>query len=207
MATGDDPGFVDGEGWVPADSVELANDVAARADSDAEHRPLSDEEFDAATTRHRVLVGHVAQASAIVELNLRRLMTALLDSKYAGLVSAGLSMSDLIETCLILTKVNQEIKEDQRTEIRETLSALKPAIVTRNHLVHGLWYPFAEKTGEIEEDPLALVSKRRAGDKVVVISYDAAEELAKTLTDLGMRLFRWTFDVLPAQARREQVYP
>ena len=50
-------------------------------------------------------------------------------------------MSDLIENCLVLVKGNEEIDEPQRAHIRDLLIRLKPAIVTRNQLVHERWFP------------------------------------------------------------------
>lgn len=61
-----------------------------------------------------LLVGDVARASAVVELHLRQLMQALIDSKYAEVTAAGLAANELIETCAALTKINREITEAQR---------------------------------------------------------------------------------------------
>ncbi|MCY0940641.1 hypothetical protein [Streptomyces antarcticus] len=84
------------------------------------------------------VVGKVAQASALVEVQLRQLMQTLLDSKYAKLVAAGLATGDLIDTCTALLKVNREIGEDQRGEGLELLGGLKDVLNVRNNLVHGL---------------------------------------------------------------------
>ncbi|MET9654599.1 hypothetical protein ABZZ44_30615 [Streptomyces sp. NPDC006460] len=194
-------------GWAPTDTVELASEVAAEADAEGMRRQLTEEELAEASQRHWILVGRVAQASAAVELYLRQLMTALLDSKYAGLVAAGLSMSDLIENCLVLAKVNEEISDDQRAEIRDLLTALKPAVVTRNQLIHGLWVPHAGRTEGVEEPPIALTSKRRTGQKAVLISYAEAEQLGQTLNSVGYKIFNWALSILRDQALRRQVFP
>jgi hypothetical protein len=113
-------------------------------------------------------VGQAAQASVLVELHLRQLMVALLDSKYANLVPAGLSAGDLIDTCTVLLKVNNEINGDQRTEGLALLSGLKDLLNTQSNLVHGLIAIAGDgdtRTAETAPEPviqtMALVSKRR----------------------------------------------
>lgn len=53
-------------------------------------RPHTPEEQEALQDRMSLLVGDVARASAVVELHLRQLMQALIDSKYAEVTAAGL---------------------------------------------------------------------------------------------------------------------
>ncbi|MFI5637221.1 hypothetical protein ACIA8H_07310 [Streptomyces goshikiensis] len=201
--------LADGSGGTGGVTPSLAppNDQISDGETATEYRELTDEESAAATARHQMLIGRVAQSSAIVELHLRQLMTGLLDSKYAGLVAAGLGMNDLIETSLALVKANEEITEAQRAEIRGLLLRLKPAVVIRNHLVHGLWVPYGGVRAEGDDAPLALISKRRTGDKAIAVSYEAAEDVDRELGEVGRAIFEWTFKVLRKQARRRQVYP
>ncbi|WP_405948947.1 hypothetical protein OG588_22920 [Streptomyces prunicolor] len=157
------------------------------------------------------LVGRAAQASSLVELHLRQLMTALLDSKYAELVAAGLSASDLIETCTVLLKVNKEINDDQRTEGLALLSGLRDLLNARNHLVHGIIATMRGDTdsGETAPEPviqtMALVSKRRKPDTLLTITKDEAEKTIEDLRERGTGILQWLGATLPAQLRRNQV--
>jgi hypothetical protein len=160
-----------------------------------------------ADQRRHLVVGEVAQNSALLELRLRQLLTALIDSKYAGLVSAGMSMSDLMDNCRALAAINEEIETQERDEILDTLGQLKPVVTLRNNLVHGLWVPRVGATNEYETPSVALISKRRAGNKAVEIPYDLAQRTAFDLALLGRQIYDWTFRVLHAQANRPQVNP
>ncbi|MGW8066473.1 hypothetical protein ACVV2G_30365 [Streptomyces ziwulingensis] len=158
------------------------------------------------------LVGQAAQASALVELHLRQLMVALLDSRYAKLVAAGLSAGDLIDTCTVLLKVNKEINSDQRTEGLALLSGLKDLLNTRNNLVHGLIAIASDsdtRTAETAPEPvietMALVSKRRRPELLLTITKAEAEKTVKDLRERGDGILHWVVAALPAQLHRDQV--
>ncbi|MFI8322813.1 hypothetical protein [Streptomyces sp. NPDC085529] len=169
-------------------------------------RPHTPEEQEALQDRMSLLVGDVARASAVVELHLRQLMQALIDSKYAEVTAAGLAANELIETCAALVKINREITEAQRSECLAHLSALKPLYTRRNQLIHGLWAPAGMRTDQDEPaEALALVSKRRTATKAVNITFVEAEELARSLRETGMSIFRWVCGALLPQLQREQV--
>lgn len=169
-------------------------------------RPHSPEEREALHDRMSLLVGDVARASADVELHLRQLMQALIDSKYAEVTAAGLAANELIETCIALAKINREITEAQRTECLAHLSTLKPLLVRRNQLVHGLWVPMGVRADDAEpHEALALISKRRTAVKAVNITFAEAEELARSLRGAGTSIFDWIGAALLSQLRRAQV--
>ncbi|MFJ4921923.1 hypothetical protein [Streptomyces sp. NPDC088725] len=165
----------------------------------------SDEEMEEVQQRMSLLVGEVARESAALEYYLRKLMTCLIDSKYAEVVAAGLGAHELIDTCTALVKINREITEAQRTECRSRLATLKPLLARRNHLVHGMWSP--ERVPETEPLPSAawaLVSKRRTAAASIEISYEEAETLAYELNRAGSGVFDWICRSLLVQLRREQ---
>ncbi|WP_371630060.1 hypothetical protein OG892_22090 [Streptomyces sp. NBC_00341] len=158
------------------------------------------------------LVGQAAQASALVELHLRQLMVALLDSRYAKLVAAGLSAGDLIDTCTVLLKVNKEINGDQRTEGLALLSGLKDLLNTRNNLVHGLIAIAGDgdaRTAEAAPEPvietMALVSKRRKPEALLTITKAEVEKTIKDLRERGDGILHWVVAALPSQLHRDQV--
>lgn len=166
----------------------------------------SDEEIKEIDKRMSLLVGEVARQSAALEFYLRKLMTCLIGSKYAEVVTAGLGSHELIDTSTALVKINREITEAQRIECRSKLATLKPLLARRNHLVHGMWSP--EQVPETEPLPSgawALVSKRRTAMTQVEISYEEAETLAYELNQAGSGLFDWICRSLLVQLRREQV--
>lgn len=167
-------------------------------------RLLTDKEGAALQDRMSLMVGKVARASAVVELHLRQLMQALIDSKYAEVTVAGLAANELIETCIALTKINREITEAQRAECLAHLSALKPLYVRRNQLIHGLWAP-SGFWDVAPDEALALVSKRRTATKAVNITFSEAEDLARSLRTVGGSIFGWIGTALRSQLRRDQV--
>jgi hypothetical protein len=182
--------------------------MSPEEESVAEYVELSPEESEAAQNRHSLLVGQVARASASAEHRMRLLMIGLLDSKYAEVVASGLGMSELIETCKVLVKVNQEISDSQRARITQLLVTLGELMPKRNHLVHGMWAPFEEwRADETPPEPVAFVSKRRSAMREVEISYEAAEQLATDLRRVGSDIFDWTFSAIREAARRTQVMP
>ncbi|MFB7271646.1 hypothetical protein [Streptomyces sp. NPDC056244] len=154
------------------------------------------------------VVGEVAQASASLELQLRQLMATLLDSKYARLVAAGLGVSELIDTCTALMKVNQEVTEDARSEGLSLLAGLKDVINTRNQLVHGLIATHSPGRHEADEpvvQTVALVSKRRKPEAMVFITKSEAEETTRKLHDRSSGILHWAVTYLPGPLRRDQV--
>ncbi|MCZ4122576.1 hypothetical protein [Streptomyces sp. H39-S7] len=166
----------------------------------------SDEEMEEVQQRMSLLVGEVARGSAALEYYLRRLMTCLIDSRYAEVVAAGLGANELIDMCTALVKINREITEAQRTECRSKLATLKPLLARRNHLVHGMWTPLnVPETEPLPSAAYALVSKRRTAAAVIEISYEEAETLADELYQAGSGIFDWICRTLLVQLRREQV--
>ncbi len=155
------------------------------------------------------LVGQVAQASAALELQLRQLMSTLVDSKYAELVAAGLSASDLINTCIALLQVSKEIDDSARAEGLGLLAGLPDLFGTRNNLVHGM---IATRSNE-HEDPsselvietVALISKRRKPAQMLTISSSTAKATAIELRDRSTKILGWCSRYLPGQLRRKQI--
>jgi hypothetical protein len=166
----------------------------------------SEEEMEAIQRRMSTLVGEVVRESAGLEFHLRQLMVCLLDSKYAAVVAAGLGANELIDMCTALVKINREVTDTQRAECRAKLATLKPLLVRRNQLVHGLWLPEHVLEGEpLPDRASALVSKRRTAPAHVDISFEEVEELAYELSRAGSEIFGWICGSLRAQLRAEQV--
>ncbi|AUA12320.1 hypothetical protein CFP59_04456 [Streptomyces malaysiensis subsp. malaysiensis] len=164
---------------------------------------LSKAERDAVHERHWSLVGRVAQNSASVEMSLRSLMIGLLDSKYAGIIAAGQSASDLIENCLALMQANQEISDEARERGQNLLRSLRPLFAQRNNVVHAPWFS-ATREDDLTET-ISLVSKRRAPLRPTVINYAEVEKLSSDLNEAIGKLWDWTYGEVGEAARRPQV--
>ncbi|MER5763485.1 hypothetical protein [Streptomyces sp. NPDC002082] len=152
------------------------------------------------------VVGRVAQASALVEAQLRQLMQTLLDSKCAKLVAAG----DLIDTCTALLKVNREIGEEQRVEGLALLGGLKDVVNVRNNLVHGLIAVSGAGLHDLEVvrpvvETVAIVSKRRKPEAFVTVTMADAEGAIEELHRRADGLLRWAATYLPGPLHRDQV--
>ena len=166
-------------------------------------RTLSEAEREAVRERHWSLVGQVAQNSASVEMCLRSLMIALLDSKYAGIIAAGQNASDLIENCIALIQANQEISDEAREQGIDLLRSLKPLFTQRNNVVHAPWFPSAREDALTEA--ISMVSKRRAPMRPTLVNYADVEKLSTALNQAIGKLWEWTHGELGAAARRPQV--
>ncbi len=168
---------------------------------------------DVAATAYRemvAVVGEVAQAGARFEGGLRRLMASLLDSKYGALVTAGLGVSELIDTCTVLVKANEEITDDAREKGLALLSGARELINIRNALVHGLIATSGSAGLEADElvvETIAIVSKRRRPDTAVKITRSEAEETAAELRSRALAIFAWQVTHLPGPLQRKQVTP
>ncbi|MBY8866672.1 hypothetical protein [Streptomyces sennicomposti] len=147
--------------------------------SGTERRILSEAEQKSARERRWSLVGRVAQESASVEMCLRSLMVKLLNSKYADIIAAGQSATDLIENCIALVQANEEINDQTRERGLELLRSLKPLFAQRNNVVHAPW--FASSYEESLTEALSLVSKRRALPRATVVNYAEVEKLCNDL--------------------------
>ncbi|WP_328764278.1 hypothetical protein [Streptomyces sp. NBC_00272] len=165
-----------------------------------------EEEMEQLQLRMSLLVGEVARASASLEDFLRKLMVALLDSKYGEVAAAGLGANELVDMCTALVKINRELTGSQRADCRTMLGAVKPLLARRNRLVHGVWAPEHVSIDEpLPSAAMASVSRRRSATLHVEISFDEAEELASELSILGVEIFKWICHSLIWQLRREQV--
>ncbi|WP_416483462.1 hypothetical protein [Streptomyces sp. CL12] len=160
-------------------------------------------ELDAVRERHWSLVGRVAQNSASVEMCLRSLMIGLLDSKYAGVVAAGQSASDLVENCIALMQANQEISVEARNRGLDLLRSLKPLFAQRNNVVHATWFPSTREDALTEA--MSLVSKRRTPLRPTLINYAEVEKLSSDLNEAIGKLWEWTYGEVGEAARRPQV--
>lgn len=171
--------------------------------TDSASRALSDAELAVLRERHKSLLGDVAQNSAYVEMHLRGMMIALLDSKYAGIVAAVQSASDLVENCIALMQANQEIGDAERERGLELLRSLKPLFAQRNNVVHAPWFPSMHEDALTEA--VSLVSKRRAPTRPMPINYAEVEKLSAALNQAVGAIWDWTHGELGAAARRPQV--
>lgn len=160
----------------------------------------------AQTAERRRLLGQVVEAGALVELHLRQLFCALLDTPYAGVVAAGESVDNLINNCLALLQVRAGVSDEDRSIAEEALKQVKALMPQRNGLVHGMWLGFGGSESATR-DPLLIVSRRRKADNVESRSHEEVEKLISNLSQQGSAIFNWTFRVLPSALRREQVYP
>ncbi|MFC9643528.1 hypothetical protein ACFTZF_34015 [Streptomyces mirabilis] len=173
----------------------------------ADEPPMEDQA--AACYGMEALVGEVAQASAHLELQLRNLMEAPLDSKHASLVAAGLAVGDLIDTYTVLLKVNKEINEAQRAEGLALLSGLKDLLNTRHNLVHGVVAIGEPPSDEAFPEPViqiaTVVSKRRKPETSITVTKTDSEKTVKELTKRAHAILHWAAENLPDQLHRHQI--
>src|SRR4051794_34539711 len=81
-------------------------------------------------------LGRLVLASSGSEMSLRRILCALLDSKYGMVVAAGRMTSELIQMCLAVVKVHTDISEEQRGSMLSRLQECSKANERRNRFVH-----------------------------------------------------------------------
>ncbi|MGW6721665.1 hypothetical protein [Streptomyces sp. NPDC054995] len=161
----------------------------------------------AVETRERhILIGRAVEAGAVVELHLRQLFCALLDTPYAGVVAAGESVDNLVHNCTALLKVHSGVPRESRERVEVNLKNVRNLMGERNALAHGLWLGQEVEEGD-EGEPLLIVSKRRKADDVRVRTHADVEKLIVELRAQGEAIFRWTLEVLPDGIRRQQIFP
>ncbi|MFD8237962.1 hypothetical protein [Streptomyces albidoflavus] len=175
--------------------------------SDAQSKRAEAKERRAVEARERhILIGRAVEAGARVELHLRQLFCALLDTPYAGVVAAGESVDNLVNNCTALLKVHSGVPRDSRERVEANLKNVRNLMSERNALAHGLWLGQGAGEGD-QREPILLVSKRRKAEDVRVRTRAEVEKLAADLQAEATAIFEWTLKVLPDGIRRQQIYP
>lgn len=136
-------------------------------------------------------LGGLVQASSQLEMSLRMLYCALLDSKYATVTAAGQNASWLIENCRATAKRRSDLTEPQQTQILELLGCAATAMEQRNRFVHDVW-------GWGVDSSFLLRSKR--GEHALGTKAVSTDDIAATVRELTMctvRIMFWSGDALP----------
>ncbi|MER7579941.1 hypothetical protein [Kitasatospora sp. NPDC097691] len=143
----------------------------------------------------REALGHVVQAAANVESDLRTVTAALLETKYGAVVVAGQSANWLIETIQALIKVHDRVDDQKRDELKGVLTRIKQAFEERNRLAHGVW-----GTG-VDGAIMSHTSKLRRIDwQQSPVTLDSMNTTASELLNLSSGLYAWMFGTLPPEA-------
>jgi hypothetical protein len=87
----------------------------------------------------RYALGAVVLEAAFLERVLRAAFSALVDSKYAVLVDARLSMAALIEDCQRITRHRADFPDQVRDQLLGALRACHKANSDRNQVIHDDW--------------------------------------------------------------------
>lgn len=141
--------------------------------------------------RQLVALGGLVQASSQLEMSLRMLYCALLESKYAAVTAAGQNASWLIENCRATARRRSDLTEPQQTQILELLGHAATAMEQRNRFVHDVW-------GSGGDSSFLLRSKR--GDHALVTKAVSTDNIAATVRELtrcAVRITFWSGDALP----------
>ncbi|MFC3736991.1 hypothetical protein ACFOS3_07940 [Paractinoplanes deccanensis] len=107
------------------------------------------------TNARYLALGELVDAASTFEMQLRTALCALIGSKYAAVIVAGMMAGELIENCAAVTRRHREITEPARTRLTEVLSTAKTLSERRNRLVHDVWASGGP------DGPVLLRSKRR----------------------------------------------
>jgi hypothetical protein len=84
-------------------------------------------------------LGQVVENAAVMEISLRMVFCALVDSKYAAVVADYEETHTLIENCAALTRHRRDLADDQRAAIHAALKECRKVNSERNRLVHDAW--------------------------------------------------------------------
>ncbi|MFD8131509.1 hypothetical protein [Streptomyces mirabilis] len=143
-------------------------------------------------------LGRVVQGAAAVETQLRTLAAALIGSKYAAIVVAGQSTSNLVQMIDAISRVHDQLSPERRDELGQLLARVKAANKQRNDFAHGMWAVGAD--GAV----MAHNSRYRQFDwSKSPVSHSALTELSKELGDCTAGLLAWTFATLPDAIQHE----
>jgi hypothetical protein len=148
--------------------------------------------------RELVALGGLVQASSPLEMTLRMLYCALLDSKYAAVTSAGQNASWLNENCRAIAKRRSDLTEAQLTKILELLGHAAAAMEQRNRFVHDVW------GSGVDDSSFLLRSKR--GDHALgkkAVSTDDIAATVREITRCAVRITFWSERALPKSSMLE----
>lgn len=142
--------------------------------------------------RRLVALGGLVRASSLLEMNLRRLYCALIDSKYAAITAAGQSVSWLVENCRVTARRRLDLTDSQRAEVVQLLNRAGDVMEKRrNRFVHDVWASGDEsvlllrsKRGNYKLDQLRITTDEIAA---------AAQEIGKCHADI----ISWMSRALP----------
>nr|WP_221374791.1 hypothetical protein [Actinoplanes polyasparticus] len=107
------------------------------------------------TNARYLALGELVDAASTFEMQLRAALCALVGSKYAAVIAAGMMAGELIENSAAVAKRHREITEPARSRLTEILSLAKALSEARNRLIHDVW-AFGGPEG-----PVLMRSKRR----------------------------------------------
>ena len=117
----------------------------------------TDPAIDDVETERLIALGMVLDRAALLEYDLGRAFTMLLESKYGDILAAGQGAEWLMQNCELLVRARQEIPEDFRAQVLEALAECRAVCQRRNTLVHAI------KTSSADDGELRTVLTRRGG--------------------------------------------
>jgi hypothetical protein len=145
---------------------------------------------------HLVALGEVAYWSARAERTLALVVSTLIsrDSESGVIATNGLGFNTLADLGTRL--VAQRVEGDQvRVIYKRLASALKKAMETRNHLLHGEWtrpaeyFPNKQRGGPPWAGPTSVVRTRSSGPSERTFTVHAVRHVAHDLALVTTRLF------------------
>jgi hypothetical protein len=144
--------------------------------------------------RLRVL-GAVVEAAAKLDGSLESLFCALVGSKYAAVLCAGLPTLTLVDDCKALTRANREIDEVQRADLQAVLADCSSASKARGKLVHSVFIHDVRGS-----DNAMRRSRRNHQPTIETASIEHVTKVERDLKDANWRLWEVTVAVLGLDA-------
>jgi hypothetical protein len=146
----------------------------------------------------------VVVQAANTEKVIRLVCSQLMDTTYASIIVSGHSESTIIDDCLALIPVNQNLTEEQKEEGQELFRSLHQLRQKRNRIVHSILAEDQSEGGDGDEAYLvALYDSRRKPGRAENITIADMTALPGELRDITCRILAWS-TVLP---NRQQILP
>lgn len=152
------------------------------------------------------VVGDVVLEASLMEKWTRVVWVRLMDSPYAEIAVSAHPEKSVIDDCVALIKVHQQLDVDERARGLEIFRALDGLREERNLVVHSiLALPQAGESGEQEPYLVALYDKRRKPQQRQQITLSRLKALPKLYRDAAKELLGWANDSFPST--RAQILP
>jgi hypothetical protein len=151
-------------------------------------------------------VGEVVVEASLMEKWTRVVWARLMDSPYAEIAVSAHPEKAVIDDCIALIKVHQQLDANERERGLDILQLVNRLRERRNRVVHSvLAWPQADESGQQEPYLVALYDRQRKPQQEEQFTLVELKELPKRFSDAASALLDWANDNFPSP--QSQVLP